>query len=341
MNSGKRPFKIGFFSYLAGPGSRDEIYPNVVKLFLLAEEVGLDTVWVAQHHFGNHGGLPSPFVLFSALAAQTERLGFGTAIVSLPYEHPIRLAEDAAVFETLFPGRLDLGLGTGFGTDAVMETFGLAGQVRRNVYDASLPRLLDAFEGNPLSTAGDVLSPPAPALRNQLWESPSRVEGVVETARRGNGLLLSRVAIGVTGIPTDVVQRELVDAYYANLPAGVEPRIGLSRTVYPSLDSEAAYNDLASSLEAAHKTNPDIAQAATARMTIDEEFEHFSLHWGSPEQVTESLRAEPLIDEITDLIFQVQPGRPDFETTVQIIKLMATKVGPALGWTPTFAPALA
>ena len=341
MKSGKRPFKIGFFSYLAGPGVDEQIYPNVLKLVLLAEELGLDNFWVAQHHFGHHGGLPSPLVLFSALAAQTERLRFGTAIVSLPYEDPIRLAEDAAVFETLFPDRLELGIGTGFGSEAVMETFGIGGQVRRAVYDAALPKLIDAFEGTALNRAGDVLYPAAPALRQRLWESPSRVEGVIEAAKRGSGLLLSRVAIGVTGIPTDVVQRELVDTYYANLPEGVEPKIGLSRTVYPSLDPRAAYNDLAASLEAAHTTNPDIAQATVSRMTIDEEFEHFSLHWGSPEQVIESLLAEPLIDEITDLIFQVQPGRPDFETTQQIIRLMATEVGPALGWVPSFEAVLA
>ncbi len=145
MNPNSKPFNIGFFSYLAGPGVDADIYPNVVKLFLLADEVGLDKVWVAQHHFGHHGGLPSPFVLFSALAAQTGQLGFGTAVVSLPYEHPIRMAEDAAVFETLFPGRLDLGFGTGFGSDAVMETFGIAGEVRREIYDERIPAASRSF----------------------------------------------------------------------------------------------------------------------------------------------------------------------------------------------------
>lgn len=332
MITAKRPFTIGFFSYLAGPGHDSEIYPNVVHLFQLAEEVGLDKVWVAQHHFGHHGGLPSPFVLFSAVAAQTERLGFGTAILSLPYEHPVRLAEDAAVFETLFPNRLDIGFGTGFGSDAVMTTFGIEGEVRREIYEERLPQVLAAFDGSALNDADDRLYPAAPALRQRIWESPSRVEGAIDAAKRGNGLLLSRVAIGQPGIPTDVVQRHLVDAYLANLPEGIAPKLGLSRTVYPSLDPEAAYRDLTASLQAARieKPNPE-----TLKMTIDEELEHFSVHWGTPAQVAVSLAEEPLIDEITDLIFQVQPGRPDFETTREIIRLVATEVGPALGWVPS------
>src|SRR6185312_4869740 len=99
-------FRLGFFSYLQGKGTQAEIYEQTLELFLAAEELGFDAGWVAQHHFGRLGGLPSPLVFFSALAARTQRLMLGTAIISLPLEQPIRLAEDAAVFETLYPGRL-------------------------------------------------------------------------------------------------------------------------------------------------------------------------------------------------------------------------------------------
>jgi len=327
MSTNDNPFRIGFFSYLQGTGPIEQTYHEVVELFTLVESLGLDSGWVAQHHFGHHGGLPSPLVFFSNLAARTRHIQLGTAIISLPFEHPIRVAEDAAVIETLHPNRLQIGLGTGFASDAVMETFGHAGETRRVIYDASIERLVSALNGDAVNTDGDVLIPPAGTLRQRLWEAPSRVEGVQQAARRGNGILLSRVAIGVQGVSTDVVQRELVDAYYAALPEGIAPRIAMSRTVYPSNDPEAAYADLAAGLDKSRKTKP-------TGKTLEEEFEHFSIHHGKPEDVARSLLAEPLLPEITDLIFQVQPGEPDFETTKSIITLMAKEVAPRLGWKP-------
>lgn len=326
MTTDKRPFNLGFFSYLQGSGSISRIYQEALDLFTLSDELGLDTAWVAQHHFGHHGGLPSPLVFFSALAARAQRIGVGTAIISLSLEDPIRVAEDAAVFETIYPGRLQLGLGTGFASDAVMETFGRSGQERRDLYDRAIVRLIEAVEGSSVNADDDNILPEPDSLRQRIWEAPSTVERIIEAGKRGSGILLSRVAIGVTGIPTDVVQRQLVAAYYDALPEGIAPRLALSRTVYPSNDPKAAYRDLAAGLDTARSTKP-------TGMSLDEEFEHFSVHWGTPADVIMSLAAEPLLSEITDLIFQVQPGSPDYATTREIIRLMATEVAPALGWT--------
>ena len=106
-----------------------------MEIFAAAESYGFDIGWVAQHHFGHHGGLPSPFVFFATLAAQIRTIGVGTAIISLPLENPVRVAEDAATFEALFPGRLELGVGTGFASDPVLTTFDRDGPDRRALYD--------------------------------------------------------------------------------------------------------------------------------------------------------------------------------------------------------------
>src|SRR3954452_8880354 len=120
-------FKLGFFSYLQGDKPPAEIFADAMNIFIAADELGFDVGWVAQHHFGHHGGLPSPFVFLAALAERTRSIGIGTAIVSLSLENPIRVAEDAAVLEALYPGRLQLGIGTGFASDAVLTTFDRAG----------------------------------------------------------------------------------------------------------------------------------------------------------------------------------------------------------------------
>jgi alkanesulfonate monooxygenase SsuD/methylene tetrahydromethanopterin reductase-like flavin-dependent oxidoreductase (luciferase family) len=328
-----RPLRLGYFTYHQGSRPAAEIYAEVIELFERAEAVGFDSAWVAQHHFGHHGGLPSPFVFFAAVAARTRRIRLGTAIIALPLEEPIRVAEDAAVFETLFPGRLELGLGTGFASVAVLETFGHAGEDRRALYDAGFPRLAQALRGEVVNADGDVLHPPGTVLAGRIWESPASLERTAEIARRGSGLLLSRIAIGGGDRPSHEIQIPLVETYLANLPVGVEPRIGFSRTVYPTRNPKQALADLTQGLEETAAAQAR-AGAPPSGIAPEDRFRHNNIHFGEPERVIESLLAEPLIDEITDLICQVQPGLPSQEQTLEAIELLATEVAPALGWRP-------
>ena len=63
-------------------------------------------------------------------------------------------------------------------------------------------------------------------------------------------------------------------------------------------------------------------------------FDLYSVHWGRPEAVAASLLAEPLLDEVTDLICQLSPGTPTQEQALEALDLLATEVGPAIGWAP-------
>jgi alkanesulfonate monooxygenase SsuD/methylene tetrahydromethanopterin reductase-like flavin-dependent oxidoreductase (luciferase family) len=327
-------FKLGFFSYLQGTAPISQIYAETMTIFKRADELGFDTAWVAQHHFGGgHGNLPSPFVFFGALGGQTKQIGFGTAVVTLPLENPVRVAEDAAVLETLFPGRLQLGLGTGFATPEVMAAFGLDGSKKRELYDRGVERLIETLEGRGLNEQGDNIVPIAPDLRNRLYESPSVPAKLSETAARGTGLLLSRVAIGMGLTPTYEVQVPMVEQLKRELPPGVEPRIGMSRTVYPSRNPESAWRNMSNGIQHAVDSRKHL-NLAEDKLKMDEAFRHYNIHWGTTEQVIESLAKEPLIDEITELICQVQPGVPTLEQTLEAIELIATEVAPALGWIP-------
>jgi alkanesulfonate monooxygenase SsuD/methylene tetrahydromethanopterin reductase-like flavin-dependent oxidoreductase (luciferase family) len=324
--------RIGFFSYLYREGEETaaSIYRNVTDLFIRADTLGLDAGWVAQHHFGHHGGLPSPLVYFASIAGQTRQIGLGTAVITPALEDPVRIAEDAAVLETQHPGRLQLGLGTGFATDSVLAVFGKGGQDKRALYDSAVARIREVFAGTELNCEKDTLFPPAESLNQRLWEAPGSVPRVIQAAERGSGLLLSRIAIG-TDRNTDEVQRELVDAYYSALPAGVEPRIGLSRTVWATNDPDAAWKSLGDGLVAGIAKRPDLNSTPPS---LEELFELYSVHWGTPAAVAESLNAEPLIDEVTDIICQLSPGTPTQEQAIEAMELLATEVGPALGWTP-------
>ncbi len=79
---------------------------------LLAEELGMDTAWLSEHHFEPaRSVISAQLVAGSVLAAKTERIKIGTAVHVLPLGHPLRIAEEVATLDHLTKGRLLFGVG--------------------------------------------------------------------------------------------------------------------------------------------------------------------------------------------------------------------------------------
>ncbi|HWA13035.1 MAG TPA: LLM class flavin-dependent oxidoreductase [Burkholderiales bacterium] len=88
-----------------------------IELARRAEALGYHRYWLAEHH--NMRGLadPSPEILLGQVAAATRRMRVGTGGVLLPYYSPLKVAEVFRMYENLFPGRIDLGIGRAPGGD--------------------------------------------------------------------------------------------------------------------------------------------------------------------------------------------------------------------------------
>ncbi|MGV9292534.1 LLM class flavin-dependent oxidoreductase [Amycolatopsis sp. NPDC003676] len=92
-----------------------EVLEQARRRFVLADQLGIDGIWIGEHHF-DHMGVdqsPNPALLLADLASRTRRIRIGIAAVILPAWHPIRLAEDLAMLDQMTGGRLDVALSRG------------------------------------------------------------------------------------------------------------------------------------------------------------------------------------------------------------------------------------
>ena len=88
-----------------------------IALARTADRSGYRRYWVAEHHNMPAVAATNPPVLIATLAAATKRIRVGSGGVMLPNHEPLVIAEQFALLEAAFPGRIDLGIGRAPGTD--------------------------------------------------------------------------------------------------------------------------------------------------------------------------------------------------------------------------------
>jgi luciferase family oxidoreductase group 1 len=82
-----------------------------------AEKLGFERVWLAEHHNMEHIASSATSVLIGHVAGKTSTIRVGSGGIMLPNHAPLAIAEQFGTLETLYPGRIDLGLGRAPGTD--------------------------------------------------------------------------------------------------------------------------------------------------------------------------------------------------------------------------------
>ena len=79
----------------------------------LGHKLGYDAAWLLEHHFSDYYPTPSPLLFMAHIAAKFPDLSLGTSVLVLPWYHPLRLAEEIAMLNSLTKGTLHLGIGRG------------------------------------------------------------------------------------------------------------------------------------------------------------------------------------------------------------------------------------
>ena len=158
-------------STATAPRAFTQAYQELLDDARLAERVGIDSLWLSEHHRYYDGYCPALLPAASAALSVTERLRIGTGVLLLPLHRPERVAAAAAELSRRFGGRFDLGLGMGY---------------RPTEFEAKGRSMADRVK---LMTAGlDELAatPPAP-----LWVGVTSEVAARRAGRRGLGLFIS------------------------------------------------------------------------------------------------------------------------------------------------------
>ena len=106
---------FALFSHVPWPEGTDpkQVYDDITEEFVLGEELGFKSAWMAEHHFTRYGLGAAQNVLASNILARTTTLRMGSAIAVSPLHLPARLAEEIATLDVLSGGRIDVGFGRG------------------------------------------------------------------------------------------------------------------------------------------------------------------------------------------------------------------------------------
>ncbi|WP_264552007.1 LLM class flavin-dependent oxidoreductase [Flavobacterium sp. N2038] len=161
-----------------------ETFQKTKDIAQLADTLGYKRFWLAEHHNMAHVASTATVVLIGYVASQTKNIRVGSGGIMLPNHSPLVVAEQFGTLETLYPNRIDLGLGRAPGTDqptaeAIRKDF--FEQAQR--FPQNVSKLQEYFSSE--NEAGKVRAFPAEGLKVPIWILGSSMESAALAAAYG------------------------------------------------------------------------------------------------------------------------------------------------------------
>ncbi|MFE7117009.1 LLM class flavin-dependent oxidoreductase [Streptomyces sp. NPDC057654] len=196
--------KFGIFFELSVPqplarGAETKSYQDALEQCRLADELGFTTAWAVEHHFlqeYSHCSAPEVFLTAAAMTTERIRVGHGGVVCVPQINHPIRVAERAAVLDIVSGGRLDVGTAR---ASTITELGGFLAdpdstKISWDEYVHVLPRLWTeertAYEGTTFSfPERPVVPKPVQDPHPPLWVTVTSPGTERDAADRGIGCL--------------------------------------------------------------------------------------------------------------------------------------------------------
>jgi alkanesulfonate monooxygenase SsuD/methylene tetrahydromethanopterin reductase-like flavin-dependent oxidoreductase (luciferase family) len=276
----------------------------------LSDTLGVDVIWLAEHHFDGICAYVDPISFAGALATSTRRSKIGFAVVQTALHHPVRLAEQLAVLDNITKGRLIVGLGRGSSYNIYdYQGFGIDHHEAQARLEEAEEIILKAWASEAFEHKGKYWDLQVPILRPRPYTKPhpmliraaSGETSLLELARQGRPFLMNVQSMAVTrervenyrktmreaGFDEEMIARNLEqcwiwrNVFVGNTDAEAE-RIGVS-AFRAMVESRAAlrnriYRETGMRIEVPQSDLP------SARASVEHGFIH-----GSPGRVAEAI----------------------------------------------------
>jgi alkanesulfonate monooxygenase SsuD/methylene tetrahydromethanopterin reductase-like flavin-dependent oxidoreductase (luciferase family) len=147
--------RFGLFLLSQSPAdaSADEVLRAGLRQVTLAEELGFDSVWLAEHHQTDYCIVSDALTYAAHVAAITSDIKIGIGVSVLPLHHPLEIVERATLIDIMSNGRLMLGVGRGYSATE-FNTHGLDLETRRDRFEEALDIILKAWSGERFDHTG-------------------------------------------------------------------------------------------------------------------------------------------------------------------------------------------
>lgn len=210
-----------------GKTAKDALEETVATV-KYAEQFGYTRFWVSEHHNSTFIAGSAPEILIAKLASETKYIRIGSGGIMLPNHSTLKVAENFRLLETLFPGRIDLGMGRAPGGDRITASLlNPSNTFSEESYLKQLDHLQHFFTDSAVTTYGPLLAVPQAQSIPEQWILSSSGGSSAIAAKFGMGLAVARFINGSAG-------PEIIDHYRKNFKPSEqlsEPKALLSISV--------------------------------------------------------------------------------------------------------------
>jgi len=205
------------------PAQDGAVIEETLREAALADELGADVIWLAEHHFDGIAVYADPIALAGALAASLRHAGLGFAVVQTALHHPIRLAEQMALLDHLLKGRLIVGLGRGSSYNIYdYQGFGIDHHEAQARLDEAEAIMIKAWTGSEFVHHGRFWQLDVPMLRPRPYSQPHPVvirgssgdSSLIELAQHGRPFLMNVQSLETTRRRVELYRQTMRAAGY-------------------------------------------------------------------------------------------------------------------------------